>query len=86
MTNSEQAAIDFLKIQGGSCLVTAVPDKNEKGVFGEIVAGMTTYRQLQRKGCVNITEEEPDGDGFTYTNTIELLKEKNEPTIRHSFQ
>ena len=73
LSETEHAALDFLKSHGGSVLVTQVPDKTTKDFMG-IVAGIAIYRKLERKGYVIITEEEPMEDGFVFTNMIELQK------------
>ncbi len=71
----EQEALEWLKGQGGSVLITSVPAKNERGVFG-LEPGLTIFKKLDKKGLVVITEEEPfqldDGTWFTFTPSIEL--------------
>ena len=81
LSEAEENAIAFLKHKGGSCLVTDVSEKNSRGLFGEAVPGMTIFKKLEKKGLVNITEEEPILDvpeddplyGFTFTPMIELV-------------
>lgn len=72
----EVAALDWLKGQGGSVLISAVPDKNTRGVFG-MEPGLTVFKKLARKGAVIITEEEPfqldDGTWFEFTPSIDLV-------------
>lgn len=76
LSEAEESALAYLKANGGGVLTTSVPDKNERGVFGEIEAGMSTYKKLERKGLVYFTEEDPVEDpggpldGFVFTNEI----------------
>lgn len=72
MTNGEKQALMFLSSHGGSVLITAVPEKNDKDFWGEVVAGLNVYKKLDKQGLVIITEEEPDETGFTWTPMIEL--------------
>ena len=71
LSQTEQAALCFIA-QERAVLVTRVPEKNERGDFGEIVPGIRVYRSLDRQGLVIITEEEPDEDGFEWTPMIEI--------------
>lgn len=83
LSESEQAALDYLRGNGGSVLVTKIPDKNEKDCMGFIMPGIRVYQKLEKKGLVVFTEEEPieleDEDGkpfeFTFTPMIELTNE-----------
>jgi hypothetical protein len=72
----EQEALEWLKGKGGAVLVSEVPDKNVRGVFG-LEPGMTIFRKLEKKGLIIITEEEPiqldDGMWFEFTPMIELI-------------
>lgn len=72
MTDAENNALRFLAYHGGSVLVTQVPEKTERGAFGESVPGLPVYKKLARQDLVLITEEEINEDGFTYTPMIEL--------------
>lgn len=72
LSEMEIAALSFLKNHGGCVLVTAIPDKTEKGLFGEKVPGMPIYKKLDKRGLVNLTEEEPMEDGFQFTPMAEL--------------
>lgn len=72
MTNGEKQALMFLSSHGGSVLTTAVPEKNDKDMWGEVIAGLNVYKKLDKQGLVIVTEEEPDEDGFTWTPMIEL--------------
>lgn len=74
MTEAETNALRYLAERGGSVLVTAIPDKNERGLFGEIVPGLRGYQKLERQGLLYITEEEPCEDGFVFTPTIDLTE------------
>lgn len=72
----EQDALEWLKGRGGSVLVSALPEKNTRGVFG-MEPGMTVIKKLAKKGLVIITEEEPfqldDGTWFEFTPSIDLV-------------
>jgi hypothetical protein len=73
----EKEALEWLKGKGGSVLITAVPEKNVRGVFG-LEPGLTIFKKLAKKGLVIITEEEPvqldDGTWFEFTPSIELIE------------
>lgn len=73
----EREALEWLKGKGGSVLVTTIPEKNTRGVFG-MEPGMTVFKKLAKKGFVIITEEEPvqfpDGLTFEFTPSVELVK------------
>jgi hypothetical protein len=75
LSEMEQAALVWLKGQGGSVLVTCVPATNTRGVFG-MEPGLSVFKKLAKKGLVIITEEEPvqldDGSWFTFTPSIDL--------------
>lgn len=68
----EVAALGFLVQHGGCVLVTAIPDKNEAGLFGEKMAGMPVFKKLDKRGLVVLTEEDPMEDGFQFTPMAEL--------------
>ena len=72
----EHQALEWLKGQGGSVLVSAIQEKNTRGVFG-FEPGMTVFKKLAKKGLVIITEEEPiqldDGTWFQFTPSVDLV-------------
>lgn len=76
LSEMEQEALEWLKGQGGSVLVSAIPEKNTRGVFG-LEPGMTIFKKLTKKGLVIITEEEPiqldDGTWFEFTPSVDLV-------------
>lgn len=76
LSSMEQEALDWLRGQGGSVLISAVSEKNTRGVFG-IEPGLTIFKKLDKKGLVIITEEEPfelePGLWFSFTPTIDLV-------------
>lgn len=74
LSQSELAAIELLKNEGGNMLTSKIPDKNERSFFG-IVPGMAVYKKLEKKGLVFFTEEEPMEDGFVFTNEVYLTDE-----------
>jgi hypothetical protein len=86
MTDGEKQALAFLASHGGSVLATQVPEKNEKDMWGGVIAGMNVYKKLNKQGLVVITEEEPDEEGFTWTPMIELTDagKAAEKTIKNS--
>lgn len=76
LSEMEQEALEWLRGQGGSVLITSIPAKNTRGVFG-LEPGLTIFKKLDKKGLVVITEEEPirlnDGTEFTFTPSVELV-------------
>jgi hypothetical protein len=76
LSETERNALEFLLNANGlgSVLASEIPDKNEKDVFGNTVAGMRVYIKLEARGFVIITEEDPfeleDGSEFQYTNEV----------------
>jgi len=76
LSSTEHEALDWLRGEGGSVLVSRIPEKNERGVFG-IEPGMTIFKKLAKKGLVIITEEEPfqleDGTWFEFTPSVDLV-------------
>lgn len=73
LSEAEWEALQWLRSCGGSVLASQVPDRNERGDFGQVVPGMGVYRKLVKKGLVTITEE--DGD---FTPAIELTQQGRE--------
>lgn len=76
LSEAEMAA---LRVAARSTLISQIPDRNEKDVFGQAVAGMGVFRKLEKRGLLFITEEEPtttdDGEMFEFTPTVELTEE-----------
>ncbi len=76
LSEMEKDALEWLKYQGGSVLVSEVPEKNVRGVFG-MEPGMTVFKKLAKKGLVIFTEEEPfqleDGSWDAFTSSIDLV-------------
>lgn len=75
LTETEQAALDALRSNGGSLLVTDVPDKSTRDVFGCPVAGKSIYRKLEKMGLVYLTDESSE-DGFDWTPSYYLAEEE----------
>lgn len=81
LSSSERAALETLVAQGGAMLETKIPERNERGMFGDVVPGMRIYRKLDKKGLLYFTEEEPmdlPGDplhGFTFTPEVYITDE-----------
>ena len=74
MTEAETAALLYLQQNGGSVLISRVPDVAEKGLFGEVFPGIRTYKKLEVQGFLYITEEDVEDDGFQFTPSIELTE------------
>lgn len=76
LSEMESEALEWLRGRGGSVLITSIPEKNTRGVFG-LEPGLTIFRKLDKKGLVVITEEEPvqldDGSWFEFTPSVELV-------------
>lgn len=79
LSDTEEAALEHLKVSGGCILVSAIPDRNERGVFGDITPGMRVYKSLEKKGLIFFTEEDPlileDGTVFEFTPMVYLTQE-----------
>jgi len=79
LSESEFRALEILQENEGAVLVTQVPEKNDKDLYGWVLPGLNVYKKLDKKGLVIITEEEPivfdDGEEFTFTPMIELTDE-----------
>ena len=78
LSEAEIRALELLVENENSLLVTNVPEKNEKDLYGWVFPGMNVYRKLEKKELVIITEEEPftfdDGFEFEFTEMIEITK------------
>lgn len=77
LSEAEQNAIDWLKREGGSMLISKIPDRNERDCFGDIQPGMGVFKKLEKKDLVYFTDEseEPFEDipGFTFTPEVYLV-------------
>lgn len=81
LTEAEAAALAVLYGKfGGTMLTSDVPERTERGVFGQIVPGLAIYRKLEQKGLVEFTEAETSGasgdasEGFVFTNEVRLTE------------
>lgn len=78
MTMSE-AESTALRRANDSILISKIPNRNEKGVFGDIEPGLTVYRKLEGLGFVFLTEEDSieleNGETFEFTPTYEITDE-----------
>jgi len=72
LSEMEEAALTFLHSRGGTVLVSAIPERNERGLFGEKEAGMRVYQKLDKRGLVVLTEEPVEEDGFQFTASAEM--------------
>jgi len=72
----ELEALGWLKSQGGSVLITAVPEKSVRGIYG-MEPGLTIFKKLAKKGLVLFTEDDPmqldDGTWIDLTPSIDLI-------------
>ncbi len=75
LSEAERSALELLKNAGGSFLVTKIPDKTLKDMFGQLDPGMGVYRKLEKKELLFFTEEEPMEDGFTFTEEVYITEE-----------
>lgn len=79
LSSTEEAALELLKMSGGCILMSAIPDRNEPGVFGDVTPGMRVYKSLEKKGLIFFTEEDPlileDGTVFEFTPMVYLTQE-----------
>lgn len=82
LSEAELEAIEWLKYEGGSMLVTHIPSKSERGILGETVPGMAIFKKLEKKGLVffSIEDEEPFADlpGFSFTPEVYLVTDEPE--------
>lgn len=74
LSQTEHEAMYMLHTKG-AFLISQVPEKNERDLFGGTVPGLGIFVKLEKKGLCYITEEEPDDTGFTFTPMIELTDE-----------
>lgn len=81
LSGTEIRALEFLSQHGGSVLVTQIPDRNERDVFGDVTPGMAVYLRLEKRGLVICTEEDPLDlpgdplDGFQFTPEVYITDE-----------
>lgn len=79
LSDAEHAALTLLVSEGGCVLTSAIPDKNDEDVLGNVLPGMRVYVKLDKLGLVMITEEDPidlgDGEEFTFTNEVYITDE-----------
>lgn len=81
LSESEKAALRWIKTT--SCnLVSHIPDKTERNVFGDPVPGMSIFRKLEKKGlCFETIEDpvrftdDPNEEPFYFTPSMELTDE-----------
>lgn len=73
LSEAEQAALRWIR-DSNSTLVSAISEKTTADIFGHPVPGLTIFKKLERKGLCFQTEEEPDEDGFTFTESIEFTE------------
>lgn len=71
LSQNEKTALQYLALER-AVLITQIPDKNEKGLFGDITPGIRVYQSLDKKGLVIITDEDEDESGFTWTPMVEI--------------
>lgn len=62
-------------------LITDVPSRNERDVFGQNQPGMSVYKRLEKRGLLIITEEDSiliEDEEFTFTSSVEITDEGKE--------
>lgn len=81
LSAAERAGLRLLDEHGGSLIEWRVPESDEKNpVFGTTTPGIRIYRELERKGLVFFTDEEPLSlpgealDGFQFSCEIYLTE------------
>lgn len=82
LSEAEENALEILKLAGGGMLITQIPEKTYRNMFGQPEPGLAIYKKLEKKGLVYFTEEEPcflDLDptdalyGFEFTPSVYLV-------------
>ena len=74
LSDNEITALETIRRAGDSMLITKIPDRNERDVFG-VEPGMKVYKNLEKKGLVFFTEEDllvVDGEDFEFTPSVYL--------------
>lgn len=71
LSENERYALDILRDKGGSMLITNIPDKNGKDIWGNPIPGMVVYKKLESMGMVIFTDENNDY-GFDWTPSVAL--------------
>ena len=84
LSEFEVLALELLSQRGGCILTSRIPERNEKSFLGTGEAGMPVYKKLEKRGFVNLTQEDPDDDGFAFTPMAELTEAG--ATALHSFR
>lgn len=74
LTEAEIAGLLWIR-DAKSTLVSQIPSKTGVDAFGQTVPGLVIFKNLERKGLCFQTEEEPDEDGFAFTESIEFTEE-----------
>lgn len=76
LSEAEERALQRLR-EEGAFLISSIPDKNERDVFGRINPGIGVYKKLKKKGLIYFTEEEPfelePGLWTTFTPEVYLV-------------
>lgn len=84
LSENEVRALEILQDSGGSLLVSKIPDKNERDVFGSITPGHSVYAKLAKRDLCFYSEEQPLDlpgdplDGFTFTPEVYITDEGRE--------
>lgn len=76
LSDAEITALELIQAAGGSMLVSNIPDKSGRGVFG-VEPGTGVYKKLEKKGLVFFTEEEPmevNGEMFEFTPSVYITE------------
>ena len=71
LSENERTALLLVHRKKG-VLLTNIPERNEKGIFGDTTPGRGVFAKLEKRGLCFETEEDPAPDGFQFTPTMEL--------------
>jgi hypothetical protein len=74
-TTLSEAEERALALAADGVLITKVPDRTEKDVFGNPEPGLRVFAKLEKAGLLFQTEEDPidiDGEPFHFTPTFEI--------------
>lgn len=78
MTDTEKDAIAAIRNAGGALLVSQIPDRNDRDIFGNLIPGMGVYLRLAKRNIVFFTEEEPitleNGTSIELTPSVCLVE------------
>ena len=74
LSEAQAYALIAITDEGGAILTSKIPDKTEKNIHGDPIAGLNVYKKLESMGLVFTTVEE-DETGFDWTPSIYITDE-----------